>query len=65
MTAGALAYGPEVMARADALAACTEQEEGLTRVFLSPEHKAATGSAASHVSMAHFRTEGSATKASA
>jgi len=41
MTAGALAFGPEVMAWADALAACTEQEEGLTRVFLSPEHKAA------------------------
>lgn len=41
MMAGDLAFGPQVMAWADALAACTEQEEGLTRVFLSPEHKAA------------------------
>ncbi len=37
----ALAYGPEVMARLDALAHFSEDGDALTRVFLSPEHKAA------------------------
>ena len=40
-TDDALAFGPEVMARLDALAHFSEDGDALTRVFLSPEHKAA------------------------
>jgi allantoate deiminase len=41
MTDATTASGERIMAHADALARCSEQPDGLTRVFLSREHRAA------------------------
>lgn len=41
MTDAAAVSGARIMAHAEALARCSEQPDGLTRVFLSKEHRAA------------------------
>src|SRR5881396_930009 len=39
----ALVAAERILERCEALSRCSEQPGGLTRVFLSPEHKAANG----------------------
>lgn len=49
---GGLPYGPKVMDRLGRLAGCSEKPDGLTRIFLSPEHRAAAELVMAWMSMA-------------